>query len=252
MQIELLDGTAPIITFSPLAWAKTWILVEECAKEVGWFGEVEELPDNMYCVTDIHIPSQQVTHTETDIDAAGLGELAEEIGLDRAIKLLFWGHSHANMGVTPSGTDVTTALSFTEYQIDYLACGIFNKARKMRLDLYHFNNGIIFKDLNGSIYTPEHEELRESLQAEIKDKVEEVRYVPAQSFAQHGGVQPRGTVYSNNYNWNRRNGQSSDVEFNEAWGKNLVPVGSGHGGRAQRNESDVLDDDGWFYQDFGG
>ena len=50
-------------------------------------------------------------------------------------RLLYWGHSHVNMGVTPSGIDKDTLLRFDDGQLDFFLVAILTKKGEFRYDV---------------------------------------------------------------------------------------------------------------------
>lgn len=137
------DLGAPIVAYTPKVKAIIDYLVKKSPQEVGWLGTVRTL-DGGYLIDRIYVPKQQVSGTETDIDQDAMAALTEELfaaGLDPGT-LFYWGHSHVNMGVSPSGQD--------ERQVrDYLeSCPIFireirNKKGDVKVDVYDRENRVV-------------------------------------------------------------------------------------------------------------
>lgn len=79
-------------------------------KEVLGFGKCELGDDGDVWVTDIIIPPHEVTSTAVDLKPETIEQLMAELaknGMTLSQWPLWW-HSHANMGVAPSGTDENT------------------------------------------------------------------------------------------------------------------------------------------------
>lgn len=93
------------VLISPDAQAKINVYVNECPKEISGLGLVEERKDGTFYISEIFLLEQEVSGTETDIEASAIAKLILEIGVEKAQKLRFWWHSHVNMGVFWSGTD---------------------------------------------------------------------------------------------------------------------------------------------------
>ena len=86
------------------------------------------------------------------------------------------------MSPSPSGQD--------DSQMDYFKDGndwfirlITNKKGDMNITIYDYANGIEIHDDALYTYNPKRAELRESIQAEIKEKVKEKTYTPAKSYS---------------------------------------------------------------------
>ena len=126
----------PILFYTAKAKAIIDYLVQMSPQEIGWLGTVQTL-QNGYLVDRIYVPKQQVTQTETDIDEGAMAALAEELfgaGIDPSC-LFYWGHSHVNMGVSPSGQDERQVREYLD------SCPIFireirNKRGEVKVDIY--------------------------------------------------------------------------------------------------------------------
>lgn len=93
-------------------------LVAAADTEIGWWGTILPLTDKSgqlegARLLSVIVPKQTVSAAKADVEDTGdafsvMDELTAE-GREEEIALLrYWGHSHVNMGVTPSGTDRTT------------------------------------------------------------------------------------------------------------------------------------------------
>lgn len=95
------------IIYTNKAWAKTRILLDHFQKEVAWHGVTERLEDGTYRISDILVYPQEVTGASVEMDT---GEYAKWIGEnwedERFDHLKMQAHSHVNMSVTPSSTDI--------------------------------------------------------------------------------------------------------------------------------------------------
>lgn len=131
----------PRVWYSPIAWHKIQHAISMNTKEVGWFGTVEKVAGG-YLITDIFIPKQFVTGTETDILPEALAEIAMEV--DDPEQLYYWGHSHVNMGVGPSNQD---ELQTSEYlnHVDVFIRGIYNKKGECKVDVFDINQKIAYE-----------------------------------------------------------------------------------------------------------
>lgn len=93
------------LRFTPLAWSKMVMLVDQFDCEVGWDGTVQDLGDNRYLVDDIIVFPQTVTGATVDTDQAEYEKWLAKLPDDTFNRRRFNGHSHVRMGVTPSPTD---------------------------------------------------------------------------------------------------------------------------------------------------
>jgi hypothetical protein len=194
----------PMVMYTPEVWDQLWFIVGSCPQEVGWLGLVDTLPSGDYLITEIFVPEQTVHATETEIKPDAMTALAMELidaGKDTN-KLIYWGHSHVNMGVSPSGQD--------ERQVDeYLAngCktfirGIYNKKGERKLDVFDQTNNLIFQCVRDRIYSPGlSPEQRAHLTQLIKANVKS----PTRAFG-NTSMSDLATRYANGYYVPPRNG----------------------------------------------
>ena len=134
-----------------------WIeaIVSEHHQEVGFYCVVER-NDNSFTITDVFYPKHELaTGVTCEIDPAGMQQIMMfllENGRDDDIqKLKAWGHSHVNMGVSPSGQDDTQAEELAKDNGDFLIRLIANKKGEMGITLYDLTRGLKFTDLDYSI-----------------------------------------------------------------------------------------------------
>lgn len=114
------------IRFSKQAWDDVTEIVRISDKEVGMMGLVEFIPKTKtYYVSNIFVPKQEVSAVTTDLDADSMARLENVIfeGQQKGIypikaNLNAWIHSHVNMGVTWSGTDIDTIKEMAHYGLD--------------------------------------------------------------------------------------------------------------------------------------
>jgi hypothetical protein len=165
---------APTVFYDVLVLEQIKHIVEKCPKEVGWWGLVEVMNDGNYLITDIYVPKQTVSGSETDISPEAMGELAMQIineGKDPA-KLYYWGHSHVNMGVNPSGQDEAQVKA---YLVD---CPIFireirNKSNNIKVDVYDVAKNVVFQCVDTKYYhlnTEMRDRLDRILEENVKDQ----------------------------------------------------------------------------------
>jgi len=133
----------PVVRYTELAWNKIKHLVKICPLEVGWWGTVDTYQNgSMYLITDIFIPKQTVTGAETDILAEDLADIV--VLVPDPEKLIYWGHSHVNMRVVPSGQDEDQTLEYLEH-MDVFIRGIYNKKGESKVDVYDTNAMLAFQ-----------------------------------------------------------------------------------------------------------
>lgn len=145
----------PEVYYTPKVMRTIDYIVAKATGEVGWLGTVEKMGKD-YLITNIYIPPQTVTSVTTDIEADAVAKIALQImddGGDLA-SLRYWGHSHVNMGVTPSSTDEAQIDEYME-QSDWFIRGIYNKKGESKVDVFDRTNGVVFQCVNDGLNTPQ-------------------------------------------------------------------------------------------------
>lgn len=172
------DNGFPLVYYHRRAWEKMWKYIDLCSQEVGWLGTVEEIEGGNYYITDVFLLEQEVSGATTDIESDAIAHLAlqlEEQGIDSST-LRFWGHSHVNMGVTPSGQDESQTQEYIE-DCHYFIRGIYNKKRDMKVDVFDVDKGLVFQRCDNKVFDPEYStEFTEQIQAEVTEKVKQKTY----------------------------------------------------------------------------
>lgn len=152
-------------------------LVHKCPDEVGWLGTVQTLANGDFLIDQIFVPKQTVCATETDIDTTAMGELAEELfNMNKdPSTLIYWGHSHVNMGVTPSGQDETQIAEYLEDCPRFIR-GIYNKRGDSKVDVYDVTNRVIHQCVPQRVQYSLPEETRTRLDQLIATNVQKRTY----------------------------------------------------------------------------
>lgn len=144
--------TAPTIIFSTTAlkWIKA--LVEVHNEEVGWLGIVDERPNNTYFIRDIFYPKHEEANGGTcEISTEGESLMANWLidhnRIDDCSKVRFWGHSHHNMGVSPSSQDESQSIEKIKHRKTNFIRAICNKKGEMSVSFYDYSNQIRFDQI---------------------------------------------------------------------------------------------------------
>ena len=173
----------PYVLLEPLAIAKMNKIIDECADEVGWFGVATRPEPGIIHISDIYLPKQVVNGATCEIDPQGLAELATEIlalpdGMDVYNNLNMWGHSHVNMGVSPSGQDEKQFMELvsTAAHNDWFVRVIANKKGEMKIDLLDTTSGLLWEDLEWEMHV--HVADISALSERIKSHVQKKVYMP--------------------------------------------------------------------------
>lgn len=218
----------PTVLVAPQAMADMWDLTDLHRDEIGWLGSVRILARSQFLIEEIFLVEQRAHSATTEISEDGLAKLAEDLlgnrgdeGLDIVNRIRFWGHSHVNMGLTPSSQDESMLRKLAEDTGDYFIAARTNKRGLMRYDLLR-EDGLLITDIPWQVYAPA-DSRREHWQSEIKDKVRSISLV--HSTAQ-GGIIHRTPGYQNR--WDGSNTGPAQRE------RGSGPAGKASGGSGAR------------------
>ena len=144
--------SSPKIVFTDEAADKIWELVDACDKEIAWHGLVTK-EKNTYTIYDILVFPQEVTASTATAKEEEYVMWMNELDDETFNHMRFHGHSHVNMGVTPSGVDTDYQETLANTVQDFYIFGIFNKKRSYNLYLYDMKQNVLFetKDLKTTL-----------------------------------------------------------------------------------------------------
>lgn len=192
----------PTVYFTPVAWNKVLRIVAKSSGEVGWLGLVEQI-DEDYMITDVFVPVQEVTGVTTDIEAAAHAALVfqlDQAGYD-VNQLLYWGHSHVNMSVSPSVTDEEQLAEYIEHMetATFFLRGIHNKRGEVKMDVFDVGNNVLHQRVD---VRPWIEPLTKEQLDDIDTQLAENVKRRAQPVYGYGGARNPDFFHRNNYNSN--------------------------------------------------
>lgn len=140
-------GEKAILDYSMKAYMQIKSLVSRCTDEVGWHGLAYRTPHG-YRIEEIFTYPQTVTGAtiSCDADAYAMWNMTQD---DETVNnTRYHGHSHVNMGTTPSGVDaqfrqdILTKLQKDEFYIFQ----IFNKAGSIHHTIYDLAKNTCYED----------------------------------------------------------------------------------------------------------
>lgn len=139
------------VRFTEGAWLKMQTLIREFDKEVAWHGTAfrgDDTSKDEYYITDILVYPQKVTGASVEMDTEEYAKWIEEnIEDERFFDIRMQGHSHVNMGVSPSSVDLT----HQEAILDQLSDGLFyifmiwNKKGDGNIKIYDLAKNVLFE-----------------------------------------------------------------------------------------------------------
>lgn len=121
------------VYISPECRAEIMHYVNKSPIEVSGLGRVQKTTNGDLMVTKVYLLEQENTSSTTDLDEDAVAKLMYETREDEG-DLNFWWHSHVNMGVFWSGTDMSTIKQFGKN--GYLLSTVFNKKNEHRTSYF--------------------------------------------------------------------------------------------------------------------
>lgn len=170
--IEQQNIVEPTIYITPNAYIKMRMLVDKSDKEIGWYGIVNEMPglQATYIIEDIVVYPQRVTGVTVEQDEDRMFEFEMSLTTEQVNHKRFHGHSHVNMGTSPSGVDESFYQDLLSQVTDYFIITITNKRNEYTTRFYDVANNILYTDVpiqlmqdDGSLYLDWYETNKEQV-----------------------------------------------------------------------------------------
>lgn len=145
------DDRTAMLYFTPKAWIKMTALVSRFKTEVQWHGLVERISEDEFEVYDILVPPHEVSGATVTSEYEPYIKWRDELNDDTFNAERFHGHSHVDMGVTPSSTDekyrydlVTQFQNPTDGEDLFYIFLIINKKHEWSAQIYDFTNNALY------------------------------------------------------------------------------------------------------------
>ena len=171
------------IYFAETAWLKMQTLIREFDKEVAWHGIAirgDDPSKDKYYITDILVYPQEVTGAtvNTDQEKYEMWLMQHEDDVFNNIRMQ--GHSHVNMGTTPSSVDTThqeKILAQLEDDMFYIFM-IWNKRGEKTIKIYDLAKNILFDGTDVTVSVLDDGLGLEAFIKNAKDMVKNKVYTP--------------------------------------------------------------------------
>ena len=205
--VKLKEEDKVEILFENDAYKKMNALVENCDKEIGWFGTVERTSEKRFLIKDIIMFPQVVTGVTVQEDEAVDRDWRDDLPDEVYKSMRFYGHSHVRMGCSPSPTDTNHYKCMIQNIHDFYIFGIFNKntTNNYWFNIYDIANNILYEK-DDIIYKYLITPADQWAEAQIKKFVKEEKpYVPS-TYGNYSGKKDdkKGNGDWNHYSqWNR-------------------------------------------------
>lgn len=168
--------------FTELAYLKMLTLVREFDKEVAWHGIAKrhETEEDAYVISDILVYPQEVTGAtvNTDQEKYQMWLMNHEDDVFNNIRMQ--GHSHVNMGTTPSTVDTSLYERILD-QLDDTMFYIFliwNKRNEKTIKIYDLANNVLFETADVTVSLIEDGTGMEKFLKTAKEMVQDKKYTP--------------------------------------------------------------------------
>ncbi len=233
---EVKDDRKATITFSAQAYMKIFALVHTYSTEVEWHGVVERTAADAFYIKDVLIFPHKVTGATVISDQTEYEKWLDTLDNDTFNALRFHGHSHVNMGVTPSSVDMTYRHNIlnnfgtpSETSDLFYIFLIFNKRGDTSGEIYDLQNNALYSK---STTADEIKIVIEDCDW-LTDFLDEAKKVVTESYGYSGGTYGGNSYGGGNYGGNSHSGTTTTP-------KSTSPK---RGAKAEARQGSLLDDD---------
>lgn len=183
------------VYITTLAFSKLWMLVSSFDKEIAWNGVAHRMEEkDTYLITDILVYPQEVTGTNVETDQVTYQTWLLSLGMEVHNHVRFQGHSHVNMNVSPSPTDLEHQRKIISQlgDDDFYIFMIWNKKAECHTKVYDMQENLFFDNADCTVKILEDgfsfSEFLKNAKAMVRDRV-----------YQQGGGYYGGGYYSGGY-----------------------------------------------------
>lgn len=184
-----------ILYVSDIAYVKQQMLIHTTDKEIAWHGTARRgggENEDVYFIDDIYVYPQEAAGATVETDQQKYQDWLYDLPDDVFKSVRMQGHSHVNMGVSPSTTDEKLYHGMLE-QVganDFYIFLIMNKRGDTFVRIYDMAKNVVF----------EKEDVEIIVEGEFKKFFEDAKSkvttaVPAAYTTNYGGYRQNGTYY---------------------------------------------------------
>jgi len=169
------EDAGAVVWLTQEAYKKIVALVTEFPDEVGWHGTVSRSNDSEFTIEDIFVYPQEVTGSTVNTDQRAYSNWLYALDDDTFNSIRMQGHSHVNMGVSPSGVDDKhrqQILGQLEPDMYYIFM-IWNKALSVHTLIYDMARNVMYENNDVEVNLLGGEGMDEFL-ADAKEKVQKL------------------------------------------------------------------------------
>jgi hypothetical protein len=168
---QYLDNSQPLVCISAECMEYIREIVDQCPDEVSWVMEVTELDNFIYEIDAVYLPRQKVNGATTEFDAEDIAHLLDNEPTFDPAKWRGWGHSHVNMGVTPSGQDKKMMQEFAK-DCEFFVGMIHNKKGEVFCWVVDNTRKLFIRDVEVQIISKYENEIKDLLKKRVSKLVE--------------------------------------------------------------------------------
>ena len=206
------------VYFTEKAWLKMQALVSNFDKEVAWHGTAYRGDDpekDEYYIGDILVYPQEVTGSTVTTDQVKYQSWLMEHDDDIFNNIRMQGHSHVNMGTTPSSVDTSLYDRILDQLDDtmFYIFMIYNKRGEKTYKIYDLAKNVLFETADVDVKIIDGEIGLSKFMADAKDKVTTKTY-------------SSGSGYNGNYGGGYGGGYGYSKEFGGGYSGNYGDYGS--------------------------
>lgn len=198
------DDTKAYVVFTPMAYVKMLTLLKHFDSEVAWHGTVKREDEDTFIITDVVVYPQTVTGSTVNTDQEEYQKWMMTLDDDYYNAMRMQGHSHVNMGTSPSGVDTNHQQQILAQlkDDDYYIFMIWNKRLDHTIKIYDYANNVMYEDKDIVVSIANDEFDVESFIAESDHVVTRKTYTPGSAYGGNYGGSYGGN-YSGNYGGSR-------------------------------------------------
>jgi len=174
------------VWLSQEAYKKTVFLIAGFSDEVGWHGSVSRVSDNEFVIDDIFVYPQTVTGSTVTTDQAAYTKWLYSLDDETFNKIRMQGHSHVNMGVSPSSVDDKhrrQILEQLEKDMFYIYM-VWNKSLSVHTLIYDMKRNILYENKDIDVKLLGNEDMDIFL-ADAQKKVQKFIHKPISTSKKH-------------------------------------------------------------------
>lgn len=178
-----------VVYFSALAWSKMVAVINTFDKEVAWHGLVKKLETDAdkkeYLVYDIVVYPQEVTGATVNTDQEEYEKWLDTFNDEDFDAIRMQGHSHVNMGVSPSSVDIGHKEQIIKQLSDdmFYIFMIWNKKFQHHITIYDFGDNVSYEDKDVEVKLYDSDGSLDEFIANAKKLVKDRVYLPAKTAA---------------------------------------------------------------------